>query len=364
MKCAIVGLPNVGKSTFFNALTGKMQADAKNFPFCTIEPNIARVAVADPRLAQLAKLEKSQKTVPATLQFVDVAGLIAGASKGAGLGNKFLSHISRCDLILHLVRAFADKGVTHVRGEPSPSADITTINTELALADLQTVVKVLETSAKAAKGGDSEAKLTHRVAEKVYQFLDGGKAARLAGPQFDEKETIAFERLRLLTAKPMIYVANVDEASLKDGNSMSREVAELAAAQLVPCFQIAVSLEEELIELGNEGKARLLKEEGIESGLKQVIRGGYGHLGLITFFTAGEKEARAWTIKEQTPAPKAAAAIHGDMERGFISAEVIAYEDYAEVGGATAAKQSGLLRLEGKNYIVKDGDVIHFRFNV
>lgn len=362
MKCAIVGLPNVGKSTFFNALLGKAKADAANFPFCTIEPNVARVAVVDPRLTALAELAASKQTIPATLEFVDVAGLIAGASKGEGLGNKFLAHIRESDLILHLVRAFVDENIIHVNGAPMPEADIEIINTELMLADLETAAKRQEGSLRAAKGGDKEAKLTHQVAAKVCKLLDEGTAARAVS--LTDEEAPIFRRLRLLTAKPIIYVCNVDESSAKNGNELSKRVAAIAAAEDAPCFRVAAMAEAELAELGAEEKTELLADEGIESSLAQVIKGGYDRLGLITFFTVGDKEAKAWTVKTGSPAPRAAGKIHGDIERGFISAEVVGFADFIKVGGAAQAKQRGLLRLEGKNYIIQDGDVIHFRFNV
>ena len=359
MKCAIVGLPNVGKSTFFNALLGEARAAAENFPFCTIEPNIARVAVADPRLDALAELAASRQIVPATLEFVDVAGLIAGASKGEGLGNKFLAHIRQSDLILHLVRAFADE---KVGGEPSPLADIETINTELILADLETIAREKEASAKAAKSGDGEAALGHRLADKLYRLLDKGAPARML--EVGEEEAPIFGRMRLLTAKPTIYIANVDGASVKDGNEMSKLVMEAAAAEGIPCFLVAAAMEAELNELGVGEKARLLEAEGIVSSLARVIKGGYDRLGLITFFTVGEKETRAWTIARGSSAPLAAGRIHSDMRRGFISAEVISHDGFIAAGGIPAAKRRGLLRLEGKNYIIQDGDVVHFRFNV
>ena len=360
MKCALVGLPNVGKSTLFNVLVGKANADAQNFPFCTIEPNIAVLAVEDTRLSKLAQLSKSAKTIPASLEFVDVAGLIGGASKGEGLGNKFLGDIRQTDLIIHLVRAFEDENVIHVLGSPSPTRDMEIINTELILADIQTLTKRLESLAKLAKGGDKQAKQSVAVGEQLAKLLDQAKPARL----LEDIQTTEFADL-LITAKPLIYVANTDEKALKAGsNPMTQQVADQASKENTQAFNLAVALEAELLELATDERTRLLKEEGITSSLGAIVKGGYDKLGLITFFTSGEKETRAWTIPQGTTAPEAAGKIHTDFERGFICAETIGYEDFIASGGTHAAKQQGLLRQEGRSYIVRDGDVMHFRFNV
>ncbi len=361
IKCGIVGLPNVGKSTLFNALT-KAGIEAQNFPFCTIEPNTGVVPVPDPRQDALAAIVKPERTVPTTVDFVDIAGLVAGASKGEGLGNQFLGNIRECDAIAHVVRCFDDDNIIHVAGKVNPLSDIETINTELALADLDAVDKALLRLAKQAKGGDKEAALRQKVLEKLLPHLNEGKPARAV--ELSEEESKAIRSYNLLTLKPTMYIANVAEDGFENNPLLDavRKLAEAENSQVVP---ICAKIESEIAELDDADKADFLAELGMtEPGLNRVIRAGYSLLGLQTYFTAGVKEVRAWTVKIGATAPQAAGVIHTDFEKGFIRAEVIAYQDFIHYKGEAGAKEAGKWRLEGKEYIVKDGDVMHFRFNV
>ena len=360
-KCGIVGLPNVGKSTLFNALTESAAAQAANYPFCTIEPNVGEVPVPDPRLDRLAIIAKSAQVVPTRLTFVDIAGLVRGASKGEGLGNQFLAHIREVDAIAYVLRCFEDNDVVHVEGRVDPIADAETIETELMLADLDSLERRVPILEKKIRGQDKEVKKTLVLLERALVLLHEGKPARLAA--LDEDERAEFRTLGLLTAKPVLYVCNVDEASAATSNVHSARVEALAKAEGAGCVVISAKIEAELAELPLDERQAYLAELGLqEPGLNRLINEGYKLLGLITYFTAGHKEARAWTVPEGTRAPQAAGVIHTDFEKGFIRAETIAYDDYVALSGEAGARDAGKLRLEGKDYVVKDGDVLHFRF--
>lgn len=363
-RCGIVGLPNVGKSTLFNALTATAAAAAANYPFCTIEPNVGRVPVPDPRLDKLAELGKSQKILPTQLEFVDIAGLVRGASKGEGLGNQFLGHIREVDAIAHVLRCFEGGEITHVEGSIDPIRDAETVETELMLADMDSLEKRLPNLQKKAKTGDKEAKAALEVVEPVLAALRDGKPARTVKPSAELAET--YRQLQLITSKPVLYVCNVEEESADKGNSLSAKVAEMAAKQGASSVVISAAIEAEISQLPtDEERKEFLASLGLEeTGLARVIRAGYGLLGLQTFFTVGPKEARAWTVRKGAKAPEAAGAIHTDFERGFIAAETIAYDDYVKLGGEQGAKEAGKARTEGRDYLVQDGDVFLFRFNV
>lgn len=361
IKCGIVGLPNVGKSTLFNALT-RAQIAAENYPFCTIDPNVGVVPVPDPRLTALADIAKSEKILPATIEFVDIAGIVKGASQGEGLGNKFLANIREVDAIGHVVRCFEDDDIIHVAGKVNPLSDIETINTELALADLETAEKGLQRAEKAAKAQDKEAMRVRDVIRRVRDALNQGQPARAIA--LDEQERLIVRELQLLTMKPVLYIANVADDGFKN-NELLAAVETLAAAEGAGVVAVCASIEAEIAQLEDADRAEFLKELGLdEPGLNRVIRGGYALLGLQTYFTVGPKEARAWTIKKGCTAPQAAGVIHTDFERGFIRAEVIGYDDYVAHRGEAGARETGKMRLEGKEYIVREGDVMHFRFNV
>jgi GTP-binding protein YchF len=360
-KCGIVGLPNVGKSTLFNALTETAAAQAANYPFCTIEPNVGEVAVPDPRLDKLAVLGKSEKIVPTRLTFVDIAGLVRGASKGEGLGNQFLANIREVDAIAHVVRCFEDTDVTHVEGKIDPVADIETIETELMLADLDSLERRVDALEKKARGNDREAKEALDLVQRSLALLREGKPARLIERKPEEERT--FATLGLLTAKPVLYVCNVEEASAATGNGYSAKVEARAKAEGAVAVVISAKIESEIAVLSKEERAEYLDAVGLkEAGLDRLIRAGYALLDLVTYFTVGPKEARAWTIPRGTKAPQAAGVIHTDFERGFIRSETIAFEDYIALSGEAGARDAGKLRLEGKDYVVADGDVLHFRF--
>jgi GTP-binding protein YchF len=360
-KCGIVGLPNVGKSTLFNALTQTAAAQAANYPFCTIEPNVGDVAVPDERLVRLARIGASAQIIPTRLTFVDIAGLVRGASKGEGLGNQFLGNIRECDAVAHVVRCFEDGDVTHVEGRIDPVADIETIETELMLADLDSLEKRTTGLEKKARGGDKESALQFDLVSRALALLREGKPARLTAVKPEERR--AFEMLQLLTAKPVLYVCNVEEASADKGNAFSNKVAARAREEGAQCVVVSAKIESEIAVLPPEEQKEYLEAVGLaEPGLNRVIRAGYLLLGLITYFTVGPKEARAWTVTRGSRAPQAAGVIHTDFEKGFIRAETIAYDDYVRLAGEAGARDAGRLRLEGKDYVVADGDVMHFRF--
>ncbi|MEM8578938.1 MAG: redox-regulated ATPase YchF [Pseudomonadota bacterium] len=361
-RMGIVGLPNVGKSTLFNALTRTAAAQAANFPFCTIEPNVGEVAVPDARLDKLAGLAKSKQVIPTRMTFVDIAGLVKGASKGEGLGNQFLANIREVDAIAHALRCFEDGDVTHVEGRVDPLADADTIETELMLADMESIEKRLAGLVRKVRGGDKEAVQQERLLKAAMAALEDGKPARSV--DVDEDDARAWKNLQLLTTKPVLYVCNVGEAEAAEGNAHSAKVAEMAAAQGMSHVVISAQIEEEISQLEDDEAQMFLEEMGLdEAGLDRLIRAGYELLHLETYFTVGPKEARAWTIKSGTKAPQAAGVIHGDFEKGFIRAETIAYDDFVVLGGEQAAKEAGKMRAEGKAYTVKDGDVLHFLFN-
>ncbi len=360
--CGIVGLPNVGKSTLFNALTATVAAQAANYPFCTIEPNVGRVAVPDKRLDTLAMIGKSVKVVPTSLEFVDIAGLVRGASKGEGLGNQFLANIREVDAIVHVLRCFEDDDITHVEGNIDPVRDAETVETELMLSDLESLQKRLPALQKKAKSNDRIAAADVALIEPILAALEAGKPARTAVSPADAE---AAKRLNLLTAKPVLYVCNVEEASAATGNAQSARVAAMAAEQGAAHVIVSAAIEAEVSQLPEADRAGFLADLGLEdSGLDRVIRAGYGLLGLFTYFTVGPKETRAWTIIKGTKAPGAAGVIHGDFERGFIACETTGYDDYVACKGEAGAREAGKLRIEGRDYVVKDGDVLLFRFNV
>jgi ribosome-binding ATPase len=360
-KCGIVGLPNVGKSTLFNALTETAAAQAANYPFCTIEPNVGEVAVPDPRLETLAKLAKSAEIIPTRLTFVDIAGLVRGASKGEGLGNQFLANIREVDAIAHVVRCFEDTDITHVEGRIDPIADIETVETELMLADLDSLERRVDGLSKKAKGGDKDAKEMLDLINRALALLRDGKPARLVERKLEEERV--FHTLGLLTSIPVLYVCNVEEAAAATGNDFSRKVEARAKAEGAATVVISAKIESEIAVLSRDERTDYLAAVGLqEAGLDRLIRAGYALLGLVTFFTVGPKETRAWTVTRGAKAPQAAGVIHTDFEQGFIRAETIAYADYVAGGGEAGAREAGKMRLEGKDYVVQDGDVMHFRF--
>ncbi|MGR3363395.1 MAG: redox-regulated ATPase YchF [Maritimibacter harenae] len=361
-RMGIVGLPNVGKSTLFNALTRTAAAQAANFPFCTIEPNVGEVAVPDPRLEKLAAIAKSKEVIPTRMTFVDIAGLVKGASKGEGLGNQFLANIREVDAIAHVLRCFEDGDVTHVEGRVNPVEDAQTIETELMLADMESIEKRLQNIVRKVKGGDKEALQQERLLKAAMAALEEGRPARTV--EVDAEDAKAWKMLQLLTTKPILYVCNVGEDEAAEGNAHSDAVAKMAQEQGAASVVISAKIEEEISQLDAEEQAMFLDELGLEeAGLDRLIKAGYDLLHLQTYFTVGPKEARAWTIKSGTLAPQAAGVIHGDFERGFIRAETIAYDDFVALGGEAGAKDAGKMRAEGKSYEVKDGDVLHFLFN-
>ena len=364
LKAGIVGLPNVGKSTLFNAVTRTRKAESANYPFCTIDPNVGQVAVPDERLDKIAAIAKSAKILPTQLAFVDIAGLVKGASQGEGLGNQFLGNIREVDAIVHVLRCFEDDDIQHVANKVDPLADAEVVETELLLADLESLEKRVPAAAKRATGGDKEAKLMASVLGQALELLKDGKPARLTEPK-DEEEARVFRQAQLLTAKPVLYVCNVAEEDAAKGNALSEQVFAKAAAEGAEAVVVSAAIESELVGMPEEDRAEYLAELGlVESGLSRVIRAGYKLLGLQTFFTAGPKESRAWTFPAGAKAPQAAGEIHTDFERGFIRAETIAYDDYVALGGESGAREAGKLRQEGKEYLVQDGDVMLFKFNV
>lgn len=363
-RCGIVGLPNVGKSTLFNALTETQAAQAANYPFCTIEPNVGQVAVPDERLDKIAEIAKSAKVVPTQLAFVDIAGLVKGASKGEGLGNQFLGNIREVDAIVHVLRCFEDDDIQHVSNKVDPLADAEVVETELLLADMESLEKRVPNAEKRATSGDKEAKITASVLGQALELLRDGKPARLVEPK-DDEEARVFSQAQLLTAKPVLYVCNVAEEDAANGNALSEQVFAKAKAENAEAVVVSAAIEAELVAMPPEDRAEYLAELGLEeSGLSRVIRAGYKLLGLQTFFTAGPNEARAWTFPTGAKAPQAAGEIHTDFERGFIRAETISYEDYVALAGEAGARDAGKLRQEGKDYLVQDGDVMLFKFNV
>ncbi|MBN9343391.1 MAG: redox-regulated ATPase YchF [Caedibacter sp. 38-128] len=362
--CGIVGLPNVGKSTLFNALTATAAAEAANYPFCTIEPNVGRVGVPDERLDKLAQIAKSAKLIPTQLEFVDIAGLVRGASRGEGLGNQFLGHIREVDAIIHVLRCFEDTDITHVEGSVDPIRDAEIINTELMLADLENIERRLTALQKKAKVGDKDSQNQLALLEKIKPILEAGNPARYV--QLDEAEKVVFKQLQLLTGKPVLYVANVREDEAASGNKFTEQVEEMARKENAHAVVISAAIEAEIITLSHqEERQSFLESLGLqETGLARVIRQGYALLNLLTFFTVGPKEARAWTVRQGAKAPEGAGVIHSDFERGFICAETISYEDYVAFEGEQGAKSAGKMRQEGRDYFIQDGDVFHFRFNV
>ncbi|PZQ53947.1 MAG: redox-regulated ATPase YchF [Novosphingobium pentaromativorans] len=363
-RCGIVGLPNVGKSTLFNALTETQAAQAANYPFCTIEPNVGQVGVPDPRLDKLAEIAGSAKIIPTQLSFVDIAGLVRGASKGEGLGNQFLGNIREVDAIVHVLRCFENDDIQHVDERVDPIADAETVETELLLSDLESLEKRVPAAQKKAAQGDKESKIIASVLGQALELLRDGKPARLTQPK-DDDEARVFTQAQLLTAKPVLYVCNVEEEAASEGNAFSARVFEKAKAEGATAVIVSAAIEADLVGMDTEERMVFLEEMGLhETGLARIIRAGYELLGLLTFFTVGPKEARAWTVHKGAKAPEAAGEIHSDMQRGFIRAETIAYDDYVALNGEAGAKEAGKLRQEGKEYLVHDGDVMHFKFNV